>query len=214
MGQLQKTTPLVPCCSANRFVSHFNTSTPIMKTLLINNHSKHVEELAALFPDCVIMQKEDLTDGIDMGLYDLLVISGGSDIPSVYWHPEAYSIETELIRTVAIPVLGICLGAEILTQAYGGTLKELPRQYKGSIEITVQDERLKEKLPSPIIDVYEAHEVCTEVVPEHFIVCATSEHGIEIIKHESKPIIGIQFHPEVGKNTELFAWIFETLGVN
>ena len=185
-----------------------------MKTLLINNHTKHLDELASLFPECEIIQKEDLRDDININEYDLLVISGGSDTPSAYWHPEAYKIEVALIREATIPVLGICLGSEIVTQAYSGKLKELSKKHKGNIEIDIQDESLKQKLSSPIIDVYEAHEVCTETLPEHFIVCATSEHGIEIMKHESKPVIGIQFHPEVGKNAELFEWVFETLGLN
>jgi para-aminobenzoate synthetase len=184
-----------------------------MKVLIINNHTKHLDELIALFSNPIIIDKENLKNDIDLTPYDLVVISGGSGVSSVVDYPEDYLIESDLIKNTTIPVLGICLGSEIITHAFGGTLQKSDTPHKGVIKLTLMDNNLKKILEKDFVEVHEAHRVYIKDMPKDFTICATSDHGIEIIKHTTKPILGIQFHPEISKNEAVFKWIFETVGL-
>lgn len=184
-----------------------------MRVLIINNHTKHLDALATLFLNADIIDKNDLREDINYSSYDLVVISGGSGIPTVLDYPDEYNFESKLITETSRPVLGICLGSEIITYAFGGILQKLEMTHKGIIELDILDKNLKKILGSNFINVHESHKIGIKQIPKNFIVCATSEHGVEIIKHKTKPILGIQFHPEISKNDKLFKWIFETLNL-
>lgn len=184
-----------------------------MKTLIINNHTKHIAELEALFPSSTVVNKEGLSETIDLDSFDLLVISGGSGIPTVRHHKDYYALEEKLIRESTIPILGICLGSEIIVDVFGGELTEISTLHRGDMILAVTDQSLKGSLGTDILTVYEAHCVSIKRLPTDFIDCAHSDHGIELFKHISRPIIGIQFHPEVGKHGDLWRWVFQTLSI-
>lgn len=181
-----------------------------MKTLIINNHTTHIKELISLFPDTTVLQKENLKD-VDIDNYDLIVISGGSNVPSIVDHSEQYIDEISLIKNSAIPILGICLGSELITYVYGGELVWLPEKHGGPVNIKIKDLSLSEAMGALEFNAQEGHMVGIKTLPDDFISCAYSEHSIEIIKHKSKPIIGLQFHPELQKDEKLLGWIFNTL---
>jgi GMP synthase (glutamine-hydrolysing) len=185
-----------------------------MSILLVDNHSKHRDKLIQLFSEHAIIETQEQLRDFDTNLYDLIILSGGSNVPSVLYHPEAYKKEYELIRNTKTPILGICLGCEIVTRAFDGNLKDLNSVHRGDINLTITDESLKNTLLKETLVVYEAHEVGIKDLPNNFIVCATSEHGPEIIKHITKPIMGIQFHPEVEPEKKLIEWIINTLKIS
>lgn len=183
-----------------------------MKTLIINNHTKHIEELVSLFPNSTVIKKENIKS-VETNNYDLLVISGGSNVPTVLRHAEQYFDEIQLIKNCSVPILGICLGSELITYVYGGELQELPEGHNGSVVMKVKDLSLSEAVGSLELGAQEGHRISIKTLPEDFISCAYSDHGIEIFRHVSKPIIGLQFHPELQKNEKLLNWIFNTLKV-
>ena len=184
-----------------------------MKALIINNHSKYIKELSSLFSDVIVLDKENLTKDFDITSYDLLVLSGGSNVPTVLRHPEEYAFEINLVKNKQIPVLGICLGGEIITKAFNGELQELSEKHRGIIKLKIKDIKLKLKLGEDEFEAIEGHQIGIRTLPENFVSCASSKHGIEILKHINKPIIGFQFHPEISNNKKLFDWIFETLNL-
>ena len=182
-----------------------------MKILLVDNHSKHRDELISILgKNATIETQEQLTD-IDTNVFDLIVLSGGSNVPSVLYNPEKYTAEINLIQNTSSAVLGICLGSEIITEAFGGKLQDLKELHRGEILIEITNKNLKKNIKKNPLSVYEAHEVGVKTIPRDFEICAQSSHGPEIIKHKTKPIIGIQFHPEVEQNKLLWNWIFENL---
>lgn len=185
-----------------------------MKILIIDNHTKYLKELSKSFRATVdIVKKEDFKNSDDLNKYDLLIFSGGHDVPTIAHHPEIYKEELSCISTTTIPILGICLGAEIITYALGGKLKKLDRVYQGGTKIYISDESLSGLLKQNEIEVYECHQWGVDTLPPSMISCAYSDHGPEIIKHSGKPIIGIQFHPEVTQRKEFFSWILQTLNL-
>jgi GMP synthase-like glutamine amidotransferase len=185
-----------------------------MKTLIINNHTKFLKELQSFFPGIVeILNKEDLFEKSDFADYDLIVLSGGYEVATVAHHPDQYYKEIELVKTTKIPILGICLGVEIITYALGGELEKLDGPHQGNIKLTVTDQDLVTILQSQTIEVFEGHQWGVKILANDMISCAFSDHGPEIIKHLKRPIIGMQFHPEVTQNQKIFDWIVESLRI-
>ena len=182
-----------------------------MKTLIIDNHTKHVSELVTMFPGSDVVVKENLKN-TSLEKYDLLVFSGGSHVPTVLHHTEIYSEEISIIQKATIPILGICLGSEIIIDAFGGELNEISALHQGDMKLTIIDESLSRVLKDDDVTMYEAHCVTIKKLPDDFMSCAVSDHGIEIFKHATKPIIGIQFHPEVGHHEKLIQWVLTSLG--
>ncbi len=82
-----------------------------MQTLIIDNHTKHLSELVSLFQNVTILKKEELVKGQNFDIYDAIVFSGGSDVPTVLRHLDDYILEIEIIKNSKIPIIGICLGA-------------------------------------------------------------------------------------------------------
>ncbi len=127
---------------------------------------------------------------------DHIVISPG---PS---DPDHAGICLELISAVAendVPLLGVCLGHQSIAQAFGGKVirASVPLHGKTS-KITHNQKGLFASIPSPYT-VTRYHSLIAE--KESFPACleatAITDDGlIMALSHKSKPIYGVQFHPE------------------
>ncbi|MBL8030873.1 MAG: gamma-glutamyl-gamma-aminobutyrate hydrolase family protein [Candidatus Doudnabacteria bacterium] len=173
------------------------------QALLIDNGSSYIKNLQLLLQEAglgsVIIDYENLNESF-VHEADLTVLSGGHKY-TIANHADYYSRELELIRTANKPIIGICLGFELVAVAFESVLRYLPMKDKGLREIQVS-------LPDSIFDrqnftVYESHQFAVPSVPSPLVALATSAHGAEIIKHESKPMYGFQFHPEVLEDKQL-----------
>ena len=163
-----------------------------MKVLLIDNGSSLLEKLKELIGAEVITKNWSEVSPSDYIGYDLIVLSGSRD-QSVVWKHDQLTGEIELLKNTKIPVIGICFGCELIAYAFGGELKELPARHEGIREIEVLDKSLSLRSS---IKVYEHHHWIISKIPNDFIELARSADGSEAIKHKSRPIYGLQFHPE------------------
>jgi len=167
-----------------------------MKTiLLIENGSRHTLAFAHRLKqyDVRRIQYWNLTSG-DIDAADIIILSGGH--PSVLHHHWFYRRQLELIQSTTKPIIGICLGFELIVRAYGGRLYRLKRKSHGLRAITVILDTLGLGVSS--LKVWEAHKWAVSSVPdETFFVIAESANGAEIIQHKTRSIFGCQFHPEV-----------------
>lgn len=163
-----------------------------MKVLIINNHTKHLKKLQTLIAgnDITVFEREDFVLK-EVDDFDLIIISGGSHVYPVKNHRDTYREEIEFLKTTEKPVIGICLGCEIIAVAFGSTLQALPARERGICEVQFGKKSIR---------VYEAHRFSIEAVADKLEVLATSKNGPEIIKHKTKPIFGFQFHPEMFVN--------------
>lgn len=99
-----------------------------------------------------------------------------------------------------IPVLGVCLGHQLITVAYGGVVARAPRLMHGkSSEVRHTGEGLFQGLPQPMpVARYHSLAAVRDALPDCLAVTAETVDAAEImaVAHRSLPVVGVQFHPE------------------
>ncbi len=101
-------------------------------------------------------------------------------------------------KEIARPILGICLGHQLIAEAYGGSVRKgtLGGYASVVVEVCDQDEILAGI--GPRIKTWASHADEVSGLPERFIRLARSEIcDVEAMRHVDKPIYGVQWHPEV-----------------
>lgn len=124
-----------------------------------------------------------------------IILGGGPDISRAGNAPTYVD--------AGLPVLGICLGLHIISTARGGTIRPGASGGFGGIEVTIQDHDTILAGYPDTISVWASHGDEVADVPEGFRVLATSPIcGVEAMAHETEPIYGIQWHPEVSHSVD------------
>lgn len=103
-----------------------------------------------------------------------------------------------------LPLLGVCYGAQLLAQEYGGEVEGAPSREYGRAMLTVVDpsDPLMIDIPSPT-QVWMSHGDTITRVPENYKVIGSTENVKYAAYHiEGEKTWGIQFHPEVYHSTD------------
>ena len=113
--------------------------------------------------------------------------------------PETTGLTLPLLQKLPrnVPVLGICLGHQALAQHLGGTVghAEEPRHGKAS-PISHNGDALFDGMDNPFA-AGRYHALIVESLPENCHALAASALGENMaFKHDSRPLYGVQFHPE------------------
>lgn len=123
-----------------------------------------------------------------------LILSGG---PSSVYETGAPRCDPKIFE-LGIPVLGICYGMQLACEALGGQVENSPAREFGRARIHVaSDSELFAGLPRET-DVWMSHGDQVSDLSDAFIPLArTRTCPFAAVKHESLPVYGLQFHPEV-----------------
>jgi GMP synthase (glutamine-hydrolysing) len=139
-----------------------------------------------------IMTLEDAFDRLHDEVPDALVLSGGPQ--SVFEDKTDYS---PFFGKTNLPILGICYGMQILGQYFGGSVEKGIQGEYGLAKLRVTSGFTIPGLP-PESDVWMSHSDHVSRLPKDFKLIFQSENGLTSgILHQTRPIIGLQFHPEV-----------------
>ena len=95
------------------------------------------------------------------------------------------------IKRVNMPILGICAGMQIIALQFGARL--IKNTEIGSKEVKTE---IKNHLFLGKFNAYELHENSLNNL-KNFNIIAKSKNSIQAIKHKTRDIYGIMFHPEV-----------------
>jgi len=98
-----------------------------------------------------------------------------------------------------LPILGICYGQQLLCHLFGGKVEAgATREFgRAMLDVKNYDNLLAGLEDQKMKQVWMSHGDLVTKMPESFEVLATTPDApFAAIKHSSKPIYGIQFHPE------------------
>ncbi|WP_371401602.1 type 1 glutamine amidotransferase [Kribbella sp. NBC_00662] len=132
-----------------------------------------------------------------------LIMLGGGLLPDEDDRAPWLAAERELLRNAhgRVPVLGICLGGQLVAHTFGGEVKGkygLPE--KGVTSLTVlpaaADDPLVRELPSTVRAV-ESHQDQITRLPEDAVLLMSSERCPNQMLRVGDRTWGVQFHPEV-----------------
>lgn len=123
-----------------------------------------------------------------------IVLSGGP--ASVYEH--ASPRVDPRIFDLGVPVLGICYGLQLMAETTGGKVGAAHAREYGSTRCTVDPESaLFKGVPKDTV-VWNSHgDLVTGLEGSFVSIAKTSSTPFAAVAHKSRPLYGIQFHPEV-----------------
>jgi GMP synthase (glutamine-hydrolysing) len=137
---------------------------------------------------------------------DGLVLSGGA--PRIGWDVPKLGNVGDYLDQLKIPILGICVAHQFIAIHFGGKAGPAKTPEFGKAEIFIEDQNdLLKGLPEKFV-AWESHNDEIKSLPKTIINLARSNNCLfQAIKHRSRPVYGLQFHPEV-ENTEYGYEIF------
>ncbi len=169
--------------------------------VLIDNYDSFTYNLVQYFGDlgaaCTVHRNDKISADavIDQNPRAIVISPGPSD-------PENAGICLELIGKAAaknIPLFGVCLGHQSIGQAFGGKVVRAPEPLHGKVTpIKHTNKSVFKDLPSPYLATrYHSLIVERETLPADLEITAETQDGIIMgLAHKTKPIHGVQFHPE------------------
>jgi anthranilate synthase/aminodeoxychorismate synthase-like glutamine amidotransferase len=170
-----------------------------MRVLLLDNHDSFtwnlVQGLRTLgaVVDVVLADRFDPEGGL--ARWEALVVSPGPGRPE----DAGASVRTIRDAPPALPILGVCLGHQAIAVAFGGTIVPATTLVHGKTSAIVHDGRgVFAGLPSPFAATrYHSLAVDPGTLPTTLEACAFAADGtIMGVRHRSRTVHGVQFHPE------------------
>ncbi len=169
--------------------------------LLIDNYDSFtfnlVHYLGELGAECVVKRNDGLNVQEAMALRPSgIILSPGPCDPDKAGICLAL---TEAAAETGTPLLGVCLGHQTIGQAFGGRVVRAGEIVHGKLgQMHHAGDSVFAGLPSPLAATrYHSLIVERETLPEVLDITAWLEDGtIMGLRHKTKPIHGVQFHPE------------------
>lgn len=171
-----------------------------VRILLVDHEDSFVHTLANYFRQTgaeVTTLRSPISDAqLDEINPSLVVLSPGPG------SPKDFDCENTIkkVRGRDLPIFGVCLGQQALTEAYGGKLAQLdvPMHGKPS-RIKVSENSLVFSGLDTEVTVGRYHSLYAQSseLPNDFRVTATTDDGVIMaIEHKTEPVAAVQFHPE------------------
>ncbi len=128
-----------------------------------------------------------------------LILSGG---PRSVYEPGAPRCDPELFH-LDVPILGICYGMQLVAQHFGGAVRPgRTREFGRAICRVHETAGILAGVPAETV-VWMSHgDHVEDPTGEFLALAATDPCPIAVMQHRSRPIFGLQFHPEVSHTVE------------
>lgn len=132
---------------------------------------------------------------------DGILVSNGPGDPAVLTGVHA------LIRSLSdLPIFGICLGHQCVAHAFGGSTSKMKFGHRGSNHPVYDSEKRR------VLITTQNHGFAVEKVPEGFTVTQVelNDRTVEGMRHVSKPIFSVQYHPEASPGPHDAGFLFDS----
>lgn len=115
--------------------------------------------------------------------------------------PADAGVSVELVRRLdpAVPLLGVCLGHQVIAEAHGARVVRAPSVVHGKPSLVHHDGTgVLAGLPSPLTCArYHSLVVDEATLPDDLVVTARTAGGVVMgLRHRGRPLEGVQMHPE------------------
>jgi anthranilate synthase/aminodeoxychorismate synthase-like glutamine amidotransferase len=168
--------------------------------LFVDNYDSFTFNLVSMMgelePDLKVVRNDEITPSEVRDLRPAgIVLSPGPGTPADSGVCPAVVLEL----AAEVPILGVCLGHQVLAEVFGGRVVRASRPMHGKISPVVHDGTgLLQGLPSPF-SAGRYHSLVAEAssIPPDLLVQGTTPDGeVMALRHRTLPCHGVQFHPE------------------
>lgn len=172
-----------------------------MRTLLLDNHDSYTFNLFQLIAEVngieptVVVNDDPALASLRLEDFDNIVISPGPGRPQ---NPRDVGLVIDVLRRTTLPVLGVCLGHQVIAHVAGATVDAAPEPRHGHLaKVTHTGDDLFAGVPDEFVAV-RYHSLCVqEPLPSELVVTARADDGVVMaLRHKTLPRWGVQFHPE------------------
>ncbi len=176
-----------------------------MKTLILDNYDSFTfnlyQEIGELGGNPIVKRNDAVSihDVHRLGITHIVISPG----PGNPYTKRDIGISEELIECAKkqkIPLLGVCLGHQVLGKHFGATVSRAPSIFHGKaspIHLT-KSSRLFAGVPNGC-EAMRYHSLSVEqaTIPSDLLVTAITNDGVVMaMEHRTLPLYGVQFHPE------------------
>jgi para-aminobenzoate synthetase len=170
-----------------------------MRTILIDNYDSFTFNLFHLLAEVtgdepIVVRNDELSwEALAALGADCFVISPGPGRPE---HERDAGVSLDVLRHAEVPVLGVCLGHQALAHVAGGAIDHAPEVMHGRLSTIDHDGRgLFAGIPQGFTAV-RYHSLVVRDVPADLRVTAWTGDVVMALEHRTRPLWGVQFHPE------------------
>ena len=129
--------------------------------------------------------------------FDGVVLSGSPDMMSEEKTKAKFRLESEAIIESKVPVLGVCFGHQMMASAFGADVVKDGKHVLEMVETEIlADDPLFEGLAKRVMLLESRHEIVRSLPGCFRLLARSATSEIASMKHETRPLYGVQFHPE------------------
>lgn len=183
-----------------------NLITPTGKTVIVYDFGVKrniLRSLVSVGAKVIVVPAFTTFDELCQWHPDSVILSNGPGNPA-----RLVEVVTEIQKMIErFPVFGICLGHQLLAQAFGAKTYKMKYGHRGSNQPVLCHERKLVEITS------QNHGFCIdpETLPREITITHTNlnDGTIEGFKHRELPIFSVQYHPEAAAGPHDTAYLFK-----